>query len=52
MKKKRKFKKLKNDVIIEKNIKLNNMNRILNLFDIYGNENVTIINPVKKPGFL
>lgn len=52
MKNKRKFKKQKNEVIIEKNIKLNNVNRILNLFDIYGNENVTIINPVKKPGFL
>jgi hypothetical protein len=39
-------------MIIEKNIKLNNVNRVLDLFDVYWNENITIINPIKKPGYL
>ncbi len=39
-------------MIIEKNIKLNNVNWVIDLFEVYGNNNVTLINPIKKPGYL
>ena len=52
IKNKKKIKKIKNPIIIERNIKLKKVNEILNLFDIYGNENAVLVNPVDNPGHL
>ena len=52
IKNKKKIKKIKNPIILERNIKLKKVNEILNLFDIYGNENAVIVNPVDNPGHL